>query len=294
MLDRPGLPVDAAPFAVAVAADAANRDDVELAIQLAVTAVDTDDPRVTAAAHDTIANVGMYSGDLSLSAAHGAAQRVLGERVDDSTIRTLGLVSEVLAAVYERDPGAARRIFDTQRSTAPLSVTSTAWLAYTEGELLSAEGDDEAAIACFRRAVELGTAVDNPFVVGVAQVAELAARARAGDIAEAIRAFEAVLVQYRRSHHVTHAITALRNLIVLLVRDERDEPAMRLLGALSRPDVKATYGAESAELVAARASVEERRGATEVARWVDDGSRRSTGWALDTAIALLAALPARS
>jgi predicted ATPase/DNA-binding winged helix-turn-helix (wHTH) protein len=289
LLDDPCLAIDPAPFAAAVAADASNRDDVELATRLATTALGNDDPRVAACAHDTIANVGMYSGDLASSAEHGAAQRALGERVGDSTIRTFGLLSVVLAAVYGGDPITARRTFGASRSGTPLSVTSAAWLAYGEGELLSAEGDDRTAIERFRRAVELGTSVDNRFVVGVAQVAELAARARAGDITEAIRAFEAVLVQYRRTHHVTHAITALRNLIVLLVRDERDEPAMRLLGALSGPAVKATYGTESAELAAARAAVEFRCGAAEVERWIGEGDGQSTAWALDMAIALLAA-----
>ena len=292
MLDRSGSPVDPAPFAAAVAADASNRDDAARAIRLAKTALGSADPRVAACAHETISNAGMYSGDLTSAAEHGAAQLALGERVGDSTIRTFGLLSEMLAALYGGDPVAARSTFDTKGSDAPLSVTSTAWLAYAEGELLAAEGDDRSAIARFRRAVELGTSVDNPFVVGVAQVAELAARARAGDITEAIRAFEAVLVQYRRTHHLTHAITALRNLIVLLVRDERDEPAMRLLGALSGPDVKATYGAESAELAAARATVEARRGSESVERWIDEGSGRSTTWALDMAITLLSEAPA--
>lgn len=293
LLDDPRLSVDPAPFAASVAADASNRDDVEVAIQLATTAAGSDDPRVAACAHDTIANVGMYSGDLVLCAEHGAAQLALGERVGDSTIRTFGLLSEVLASVYGGDPVTARRRFDAHRSSAPLSITSTAWLAYGDGELLSAEGDDRSAAERFRRAVELGTSIDNRFVVGVAQVAELAARARAGDITEAIRAFAAVLVRYRRTHQVTHAITALRNLIVLFVRDERDQPAMQLLGALSGPDVKATYGAESDELAAAKATVEARRGEASVEAWIDDGGGRGPAWALDLAIALLTAAPAR-
>lgn len=288
LLDDPALTVDLRPFAAAAAADASNRDDVDDAVRLATAAVDSGDPRVAASAHDTLANVGMYTGDLTLSSEHGAAQVDIGARVGDTTMQTFGILSEVLADVYGGDLAAARRTFEARPSVGPASVTSTAWLSYGEGELLAAEGDDLGAIDRFRRAVELGESVDNRFVVGVAQVAELAARTRAGDAADSLRAFEEVLVRYRRQHDVTHAVTALRNLIVLLVREGRDEPAMRLLGALSAPTVKATYGAESATLAEARATAADRCGSDRVERWIAEGRGRDTSWALDTAIELLA------
>lgn len=288
MLATPGIAVDVRPFAAAAAADASNRDDAGGAVQLATTALGSDEPRVAASAHDTLANVGMYTGDLDLSIEHGAAQVELGIRTGDSTIHTFGVLSGTLAHVYAGDLVAARRALGTRPTSEPLSVTSEAWLAYGVGELLAAEGDDPAAIARFHQAVALGSTVDNPFVVGVAQVAELAARARAGDIAESIRAFREILIRYRRQHDVTHGVTALRNLIVLLVRDERDEPAMQLLGALSTPAVKATYGRESALLAEAKDTAIARHGDGAVERWIAAGGVHDAGWALDAAIDLLA------
>ena len=271
----------------ALAADASNRGDYERAARHATPAQDSDDPRVAASAHDTLANVGMYTGDVDATLRHGSSLIAIGERTGDSSIRIAGALGVILAHLYgERhdDAGEALGLLETG---AALSPTSAAWAAYAHAEVLAATEREPEAIERFDRAVELGTSVGSRFVVSVAQVSTLAALTRTGDTEAAMAAFVPVLAHYRRTRSLTHGITALRNLIGLLVRAGDDEPAMVLLGALSNPDVKSTYGIESERLVSARETVVERVGAGPVEAWLAEGAARTPAWAIDYAIDVL-------
>jgi len=279
--------VDVAPFAVAVAADASNRGDYERATKLAERALDSRDPRVVACAHDTLGNIGVYSGDLALARRHSAALLELGEESEDATVWTLGFINTVLSTVYGGHADHARELLSDLERPPELSPTAMAWLEYTEGEVAAAGGRHLAAIEHFDRAIALGESVGSRFVVGVARVSALAARSRAGDVDDAMAAFSAVLRGYRRTRSLTHATTAMRNLIWLMVRAKHDEHAMVLLGALTGPEVKSTYGAESELLVDARTAAEGRSGTDQVGAWIDQGMHHDAVWALDHAIAVL-------
>ena len=279
----------AAPAAASLAADASNRGDYELAASLAQRAAGSADPVVASSALDTLANVGLYTGDLDASRRHSADLLQLGEETGDPTIWTLGVLGEAMLPLYWGDAGQARARLDEARSPAPLSVTSQAWLAYAEGEVCAGEGRFAEAVQWFDRSIELATSVRGHFVIAVARVSALAPRSRVADPEDAMRMFAPVLTYYRRTRSLTHAVTALRNLIALLVRCERDEPAAVLLGALASTDIKSTYGTESQLLAEADHTIGERNPADQVESWKARGAPHDVVWALDFAIALLAA-----
>ena len=278
--DGPGRSGAAAAF---VAAVASNRGDYRRAAALAGRCLDDADPRVVASAADTLANVGIYEGDLATARHHSRTLLDLAERTGDAVTWTLGVVAGTLACLYGGDAPEARACLDAARAPGPLSPSASAWLAYAEGEVAAACGQPDRAIDWFDRAIELGDPAGNLFATGVARISSLATRARSGDVTEALEAFLPVLVQYRRARSQTHVVTALRNLIGLLVRAGHDRPAAELLGALSTPEVKAVYGVESDLLDQARSTIDDRNGPS-AAAWSATGRGRDPLWALDHAI----------
>lgn len=271
----------------ALAADAANRGDYELAARHATRAVEADDHRILSSAHDTLANIGLYTGDLGAAHHHGTILLDLGTRTGDDSIRIAGALSLVLGQVYAGRTDDAADILELLDTDSQVAPTSRAYGAYGQGEFFAASGRDAEAIERFERVVELGTSVGSHMTVGIARISSLAVKARSGDVDDAMAAFVPVLADYRRARSLTHAITALRNLIELLVRAGHDESAMVLLGALSNPNIKSTYGVESENLEVARATVIERRGSAAVTSWMAKGSARTATWALDHAIDVL-------
>ena len=280
-------PVLSAPPAALVAAEASKRGDFEVAAALALQAATSDDPIVAASALDTLASVGIYVGDLEPARRHSATLVRLGEQRADPVMWMLGVLVETMLPLYAGDVEEARARLDAAAAPAPLSVTAGAWLAYAEGEICAAEGRFAEAVANFDKSIELATQVRAHFVKGVARVSALAPMAQAGDPDDAMRTFAPVLADYRRNRSLTHAVTALRNLVALLVRCERDEPAAVLLGALATADIKSTWGAESELLLEAERTIRDRHPESEVAAWKASGANRDVIWALDFAIDLL-------
>ena len=282
-------PSDAAALAAAAACAAhhSNTGNFAEAQQLAEHALSSRDVRVVSSAHDTLTNIGMYTGDLDAALTHGSTLRSLGDDHDDSTIRTLGLLGEILALTYAGRVDEAQHVLELDDPAISRSPTSLAWVSYGQGEVLAALGSDRDAITQFDDAIERGRTVGNQFVVSVAQVSALAARTRIGDLAEARTAFVPVLAHYRKIRSMTHATTALRNLVELLVNAREFETAIVLFGALSNPSVKTTYGIESEKLTAAWDAVVQHVDPHTMETWTKAGSRYDLIGALDYAIAQL-------
>lgn len=277
-----------AVFAAAVAADAADRGDYDRATRLAERARRSDDLRVIASALDTLASVGLYRGDLEAALRQGQAFSELGRTHQDPTACQMGLSIEMMTLVYGGRVADARALVEGRDQPRGACPTAAAWVAYSEAEILAGEGRSEEALARFQSSARLGASVGSDLVVNLARLSGLAVRSRTGPVAGSLRSFEDLLDHYRRTRSLTFAVTALRNLIVLLVRAEQDEVAMVLLGALSGPDVKSTYGRESDLLAAARDTAERRRGTARVAQWLRRGAAEDAWWAVDQAIAHLA------
>jgi predicted ATPase len=280
--------------AASLAADASNRGDYGEAERLAARASASSDPRIAGSALETLSDVGLYSGDLDSACVHARALFDLGTRLGDRALQTFGVIGEVLALVYGGRPADGRVLLDRHGTTVGLGPTCAAWIAYVEGELLSATGRHGEAIERFDTAIRLAESVGSRFVASVAEVSSLAASARTGDVDIALAAFRSRLVEDRAMRSDSHGITTIRNLIGALVRAKRYQPAMELLGAVSRPEVKSTYGAESDQLEDARATAIEQVGADLVASWTAHGAVHDLSWALDHAIGALDAIDRRT
>jgi predicted ATPase len=276
--------------AASLAADASNRGDYVEARRLATRAAVSTDPRIAASALETLGDVGLYTGDLDSARVHARTLYDLGVRSGDRAMQTFGIVGESLALVYGGRPGDGRAVLDRHDTTVGLGPTCVAWIAYVEGELLSAYGLHDEAIERFDTAVRRAGSVGSHFVTSVAEVSALAASTRTGDPTAALAAFRPRLVHYREMRSDSHGITTLRNLIEALVRAGRYRPAMELLGAVSRPELKSTYGVESDRLDEARSTAVDQVGADVVERWIAHGAVHDLSWALDHAIDVLDAL----
>lgn len=280
-------------IAASLAADASNRGDYVEADRLAIRAAISADRRVVASALVTLSDVGLYTGDLESARVHARSLLDLGTSLDDPALQTLGVIGEVLASVYDGRPADGQAILDRHDATTGLGPTCAAWIAYVEGETLSAFGRNDEAIERFDTAIRLASSVGSHFVASVAEVSSLAASARTGDPIEALVAFRPRLLHYRDMRSDSHGITTIRNLVEALVRAERYQPAMELLGAVSKPELKSTYGAESDHLDEARSTAIDQVGDDLVERWTAQGAAHDVSWALDHAINVLDAVERR-
>ncbi len=280
--------------AASLAADASNRGDYREAERLAFRAATSGDPRVAGSALETLSDVGLYTGALDSARVHARALLDLGMSSGDRALQTFGVIGEVLASVYGGRPADGQAVLDRHGTTVGLGPTCAAWIAYAEGELLSALSRHDEAIERFDTAIRLASSVGSHFVASVAEVSSLAASARTGDVNTALAAFRPRLVEYREMRSDSHGITTIRNLIEALVRANRYQPAMELLGAVSRPEVKLTYGAESDHLHEARSIAIDQAGADLVERWIARGAVHDLSWALDHAINVLDAIDLRT
>ena len=279
------------PAALAAAAMCAvyraNRGEYDRAAALAQSALRSDDSRVLYSAIDTLGNIGIYAGDDERATQYLEQLRALGEETGDTTLQAMALVGHMMLLTYGGSPASAMELLEEAGRPAEASPSANAWVTYIEADTLAALGRHRDALDCFDEVLRLGESVGNRFVVSVARLSALAVRSRGDDLEEALPAFVPVLAEYRRLQSFTHAATALRNLVDLLVRAGDDETAMVLLGALSTPDVKATYGPESQRLDDARSAVESRVHGELVDEWVDRGAGHDMLWAVDYALGVL-------
>ncbi|MEO1058808.1 MAG: hypothetical protein AAFY28_18025, partial [Actinomycetota bacterium] len=276
---------DCAPaHLAAAAADAANRGRLNEAGDLARRAADSDDLRVRSSALDTLANLGLYGGDLDQVHEYGEALRTLGVDHDDPFMWMLGTNSISLALAYGGDVESAKTVLHTDRPSGELAPTIRAWLDYAAAEAALAGGEVDQALRLVERAIRAGESVRSGFVVSVAQVTRLSALSRAGDGEAAIAAFVPVLRQYRFTHDVTHVVTALRNVVVLLERLGRDRAAIELLGALDASSTTDSYGGELADLKAALDAITARHESGAIASWLAEGNGRDLAWATERAL----------
>ncbi len=122
-----------------------------------------------------------------------------------------------LALAYSGDVAAARALNDRGlREAASPSMLS--WGAYVTGEIETCAGRRDLAEQHYVRSVELARTSGATFLVGVASVGLLAARAAAGRVAEALVGYREVIDYFSRTGNWTHQWTTLRNLADLLRR----------------------------------------------------------------------------
>lgn len=283
-----GTPIDEIDphLASVLASDASNRGDFARARLLADRALTASTPEVRASALDSLANVGLYTGELELARRAGAEARDLGTERADAYMWTLGTIDLALGLIFDNQLVEAERVLHEAVPPRPPGPTSTAWMAYTKAELAAAQGRDHDAITDFDTAIRIARPIGSRYVVTVSEVARVALIARSGDTDRALATFERMIDHHRRLHSTTHVVTALRHVVVLLVRVGRTAPAIRILGAL-RSSGRESYGAESELLDDALATATAAEGTATVAAWLEDGASRSIEWAAGLAAASL-------
>ncbi|MGR6964605.1 BTAD domain-containing putative transcriptional regulator [Geodermatophilus sp. URMC 61] len=141
-----------------------------------------------------------------------------------------------LALAYSGDADRARTLNDRGLAGA-VSPSMRAWGAYVTGEIETAVGRRDRAEPHYVRAVDLARKAGATFLVGVASVGLLAARADAGRVREALVGYREVVDYFARTGNWTHQWTTLRNLADLLRRLGDEQPADLLDAASDRaPD----------------------------------------------------------
>ena len=243
---------------------------------------------------ETLADVAGYEGRLDEGTVHARALLAEAERLGDPVYRALGSVSVCLALGYGGDREAAlaelARLDAAIRADAAgaggLAPTAESWLSYCRGELIL-DRDPPAAIAALRTAIGLADSVGNRYVGGVARVSLTSLEARAGEPADALRAFDDVVRRWLLRGDHTHLVTTLRNLVGLFVRVGDDVAAAELWGAVGEGGRLApTYGEERDRLELARSELVARLGPEAF------GTAAAAGAARDVPAAAAAALAA--
>ena len=84
-----------------------------------------------------------------------------------------------------------------------------------------------------------------------------------------------------------HAVTSLRNLVVVLAAVGEDRGAAILAAAATNPRLRPSYGPEWAHLAALLSALEARVGTTLFTEWSAHGRRLDVDQALNTALELL-------
>ena len=144
-----------------------------------------------------------------------------------------------LALAYSGDADRARTLNERGRAGA-VAPTMVAWGAYVDGEIETAVGRRDRAEPHYVRAIDLARTSGATFLVGIASVGLLPARADAGRVREALVGYREVVDYFARTGNWTHQWTTLRNLADLLRRLGDEQPADLLDAAADRaPDAPA-------------------------------------------------------
>jgi predicted ATPase/DNA-binding SARP family transcriptional activator len=204
--------------------------------------------------------VALARGSHAEAAAHALAAAETGFRSREF----LGIAA--LALAYSGDPDAARALND-RGLAGSASPSIRSWGAYVTGEIETSVGRRDLAEQHYVRAVDLARRSGATFLVGVASVGLVAARAAAGRAAEALVGYREVVDYFARTGNWTHQWTTLRNLADLL-RRLGDEQAAELLDAASDrfPDAPARSPAQKTASLPAAVPVPGRDAVLEVAR----------------------------
>jgi ATP/maltotriose-dependent transcriptional regulator MalT len=208
------------------------------------------DPLLGREVYEVLANIMMFSGDLTRAAEYAGRSAELAEAAGDEATLVMALTDLVIVAAYAGDHEAAAR---HDAVAGPLaermgSPVARGWAAYAAGER-RAEADEPGGAEFLERAVSLAEEVDAAFLAGVALHTLLTTAARSGDPATAPARFGPLLDLWHGMGAWTQLWVAVRALAEALSRRRRHRDAVSLLGALRvSPRASTKYGADSARL----------------------------------------------
>jgi predicted ATPase/DNA-binding SARP family transcriptional activator len=259
----PDVAADARARAIAAAATGAwLTGDVPRAVELA-TAADqlASDPWSRVTVTEVVGDVMLAAGELAAAVAAFTDNRASAERVGHAGLAANAQAGLAFAELLRGDRGRAASLArSAAREAARCGSQSVQALAeYTLGEVLASEDPDE-ALAAFARARAFAVTGRARFQEGLARTADVALRGRHGPPDEALRRYREALELWRGSGAEGLLLTALRNLIVLLVRTGADAAALEIHSITERLATKPSYGDEAERLEAAVAVARDRLG----------------------------------
>ncbi|WP_421733521.1 BTAD domain-containing putative transcriptional regulator [Cellulomonas sp.] len=254
-----------------------------------------DDDRVRMTALEVLGDVALYDGRLDDSAALGLRLVELARSLGDPHYVMTGLSYPILCASYAGRYDEARELLDRTREEMDrfhdLGPTVLGNLAYASGEI-EIEHRPAVALAHLERAATLAEQSGCTFLGGVARVSASSVRARHGDPAAAMAAFDEVVRWWLVRANRTHLVTTLRNLVDLLERVGADTAAAELWGAVVLGGGSVSFGAERARLDRARERLQSRLGADRFAELADVGATLDPETAARHALSAMASGPA--
>jgi predicted ATPase/DNA-binding SARP family transcriptional activator len=230
-------------------------------------------------------------GDLDGASAAYAASRRAGEAGGRHVAALTDRLNEaVAAAVAGRVPDEpVDAVVHAARALGNPSLV--AFALYAEAEVVG-DVDPDRAQRLLDEAIELAETVENRLVVGVARTAAVSLRGRHGTPDDdAFALFHRVVTHWSQAGTESLLLTALRNLVPLLVRAGVDEAAIELGAAVTRRDAaKPSFGPEAQRLAEAVTLARQRLGPARGAAAHERGEARSLDDATSAALVVLALL----
>lgn len=287
LLGRDGVGVSVAHAAVAarllkageLAAAAARAQD-------ALATAEDDADRLHAL--DVLADAPIYDGRFDECRERAAALRELALHAHDPFYVALAGSLQALCSTYAGDAEAAHAEVAEHRGLlarrfADVPPSAHGWLTYAAGEA-DVERDPLAALGPLEEALRTADAVGNRYLGGVARVSLASVLARHGDPAHAARTYAEVLRWWLERGDRTHLVTALRNLVDLLVRTGAWVPAAELWAAVAGPAVSPSFGPERERLDRARDAVADALGPERLDAALAAGAARGVEAATEAAL----------
>lgn len=254
-----------APHLTAAAAAAAwRRGDLPRAEELADRATDlgasADDPSRTLA-FEALGDAATFAGRLDDAETAFREEVRLAQLLGDADSEAVGLASAAIVLAYRGQSDQGIELADAAARTARAAGrASQAFARYAQGEC-RIDREPERALTLAAEAVELARACSAWFVEGVARVTVASIAARHREAPAALPTFADLIHHWHRSGSWIQLWTTLRNLAVLLVRLEADEPAVVIVAAADRDQpASAVFGAESHRFDEALATARQRLG----------------------------------
>jgi predicted ATPase/DNA-binding SARP family transcriptional activator len=275
---------------LAASTGAWQRGDLESAAAAALAARDAARGLGTATARATIeasADVALVTGNLDRAAAEFTEAYELATAAGDLLQAVWDLGSAALAVAYGGDTERALEISGEVFSTAERSGSPSgkAFAHFVAGEILAGT-QPERAEADLRHAIDLATAADGRFIVGLAEVALAASRVRQQDAATALTFCESAIRHWREGGAWTPLGVTLRTVIALLMRVGAFDDAVMLYGTTEAPGAgPPLFGADASMMQDAAERLRGYFGDEEFHRRVDAGRSMApdgaTGFALE-------------
>ena len=239
-----------------------------------------------AAPLEALGDVAMLTGDLAAALAAYRGVAALAAPADPTGLAVATANLALTLAYAGDDQARATAVEAVAAALACANPTAIAMARFAEGEAF-ADADPERAAAALDEAVRRAREVGNRFVAGAALTALVALRGRHGPPEEALARFLDAIDHWRASRNRPLLVTTLRNLVVLLARTGRDEPAAALAATVREVAPSPSYGVEATRIATALTAVRRRLGDAAYQRAQAAGAARTLEEAADDAVRLL-------